>query len=317
MTKKHFNLCLSSIILLLSAVVGLPASAQQFDDLWATGSAVPGGTQQLTKRPDGQFRFIGKLNAGELKVMTTNEFRKGETRFLRPQFVDSYLINNGLAYSLTTDETQDGWVVSFQEDCYTIVVNPNNNTLKGELRYPWNEVLIAGSAFKGGSDRNEWKRDNMLPFVRDHENPYVFTWEGELGIYQNVVEPGRFKLEGQMTWGPRELHPYAQDEDILESTQMRIGGDDTKWSVSQPGTYRITVDLFNETIHSELINGAAPAAADFDQEATAVQNSRGGTAFPPAEKSIYNLGGVRQPALLSGINIVRQSDGTVRKVVMR
>ena len=120
-----------------------------------------------------------------------------------------------------------------------------------------------------------------------------------------------------MTWGPRELHPYVQDEDILESTQMRIGGDDTKWSVSQPGTYRITVDLFNETIHSELINGAAPAAADFDQEATAVQNSRGGTAFPPAEKSIYNLGGVRQPALLSGINIVRQSDGTVRKVVMR
>ena len=226
------------------------------EGLWLTGSAVPGGTQQLTRRPDGQYRFAGALNAGELKIMTTETFQKGTTQFLKPQLIDSYLINNGLNYSLTSDETQPGWVVSFAEDTYRILVDPTARRLTGELMLPWNEVLIAGSAFPGGSDQTEWKRDNMLPFVRSHDNPYVFTWEGELGIYQNVVEPGRFKLEGQMTWGPRELHPYAQGEDILTTTQVRSGGDDTKWSVTTPGTYRITVDLFNETIAGEIVRKA-------------------------------------------------------------
>ena len=92
----------------------------------------------------------------------------------------------------------------------------------------------------------------MLSFTRDRENPYVFTWEGWLGHF-NVVEPDRFKLEGQMTWGPRELHPFTQDEDIRTATQFRQGGDDTKWHVYQEGYYRITIDLSHETIHAEVI----------------------------------------------------------------
>ena len=294
--------------------------AQQFDELWATGSAVPNGTQQLVKRPDGQFRFAGALNAGEVKIMTTEVYQQGTTQFLKPQFVDSYLINNGLNYSVTTDVSQAGWVVLFQEDTYRFLIDPNARRLTGELMLPWNEVLIAGSAFPGGSDLVEWKRDNMLPFVRDHENPYVFTWEGELGVYNNVVEPGRFKLEGQMTWGPRELHPYVQDESILETTQMRMGGDDTKWNVSQQGTYRITVDLFNETIHAELIEASAAVSSyEGNDEVTAIESydlysideKRGRLA------SIYNLQGVRQPTLSQGMNIVKQADGSVSKVYIR
>jgi hypothetical protein len=102
----------------------------------------------------------------------------------------------------------------------------------------------------------------MLPFERDHEDPYVFTWTGELGIFSGVVEPGRFKLEGQMTWGPRELHPFTQDEDILGARQMRQGGDDTKWRVSKAGTYRITVNLFHETIEAELLTDAQQSETD-------------------------------------------------------
>lgn len=311
------QICITAILALSFTATSW---AQQFDELWATGSAVPNGTQQLVKRPDGQFRFAGALNAGEVKIMTTEVYQQGTTQFLRPQFVDSYLINNGLNYSVTTDVSQAGWVVSFQEDTYRFLIDPNARRLTGELMLPWNEVLIAGSAFPGGSDRVEWKRDNMLPFVRDHENPYVFTWEGELGVYNNVVEPGRFKLEGQMTWGPRELHPYVQDESILETTQMRMGGDDTKWNVSQQGTYRITVDLFNETIHAELIEASAAVSSyDGNDEVTAIENhdlcsmdeKRGRLA------SIYNLQGVRQPTLSQGMNIVKQADGSVSKVYIR
>ncbi len=304
--EKRQRYTAMTVILWLAAVM---AQAQDFQQLWVTGSAVPDGTCELTRRPDGQFRFAGALNAGELKIMTTEYYIKGTTQFLKPQLVDSYLINHGLNYTLTTDESQPGWVVSFQEDTYRLLVDPQARKVTGELMLPWNEVLIAGSAFPGGSDRVEWKRDNMLPFERDHDNPYVFTWVGELGTYDNVVEPGRFKLEGQMTWGPRELHPFAQDEDLLESTQMCTGGADNKWHVWQNGTYRITVDLFRETFHAELLYASSNAEVTGVEILNAENNE--------TSKKIYHINGTRYPQLRRGLNIVRYPDGTVRKVMCR
>ncbi len=291
---------------IICLLVAIPSLAQDFDELWATGSAVPDGTCQLVKRPDGQFRFAGALNQGELKIMTTETFQKGVTQFLKPQLVDSYLINKGLNYVITSDESQPGWVVSFQEDTYRFLVDPASRKVTGELMLPWNEVFIAGSAFEGGANHVEWNRNGMLPFERDHDNPYVFSWTGELGEFGGVVEPGRFKLEGQMTWGPRELHPYVQDEDLLSSTQMRQGGDDTKWHVYIPGTYHIVVDLFNETFHAELIAGANTYETD------GVDGIEGTSDGIPT--AVYNMGGVRMPSLQKGLNIVRTADGKVRKI---
>lgn len=291
---------------IICLLVAIPSLAQDFDELWATGSAVPDGTCQLVKRPDGQFRFAGALNQGELKIMTTETFQKGVTQFLKPQLVDSYLVNKGLNYVITSDESQPGWVVSFQEDTYRFLVDPASRKVTGELMLPWNEVFIAGSAFEGGANHVEWNRNGMLPFERDHDNPYVFSWTGELGEFGGVVEPGRFKLEGQMTWGPRELHPYVQDEDLLSSTQMRQGGDDTKWHVYIPGTYHIVVDLFNETFHAELIAGANTYETD------GVDGIEGTSDGIPT--AVYNMGGVRMPSLQKGLNIVRTADGKVRKI---
>lgn len=289
----------------------LPASAmaQGFEELWATGSAVPEGTCPLIKRPDGQFRFAGPLNAGELKIMTTEVYQKGTTQFLKPQLADSYLINYGLNYVVTSDVEQPGWVVSFQEDTYRFLVDPVARRVTGELMLPWNEVFIAGSAFEGGADNREWNRNGMLPFERDHDNPYVFSWTGQLAPYDNVVEPGRFKLEGQMTWGPRELHPYVQDENLLESTQMRMGGDDTKWHVYTEGTYHIVVDLFNETFHAELLSDHLLPQEDGVGEMVA----RPGNDAP----EVYSIGGVWLPSLQKGLNILRSPDGKVRKVWVR
>lgn len=291
---------------IICLLVAIPSLAQDFNELWATGSAVPDGTCQLVKRPDGQFRFAGALNQGELKIMTTETFQKGVTQFLKPQLVDSYLVNKGLNYVITSDESQPGWVVSFQEDTYRFLVDLTSRKVTGELMLPWNEVFIAGSAFEGGANHVEWNRNGMLPFERDHDNPYVFSWTGELGEFGGVVEPGRFKLEGQMTWGPRELHPYVQDEDLLSSTQMRQGGDDTKWHVYIPGTYHIVVDLFNETFHAELIAGANTYETD------GVDGIDGTSDGMPT--AVYNMGGVRMPSLQKGLNIVRTADGKVRKI---
>ena len=297
------------IIFLATLLLPVTINAQDFSALWATGSAVPNGTQQLVKRPDGNYCFTGALNVGEVKVMTTAIYQEGVTQFLKPQLVDSYLINKGLTYVLTKDESQAGWVVSFQEDTYRFVVDPSSKKLQGELFLPWNELLIAGSAFQNGSDNIEWKRDNMLPFVRDHEDPYIFTWEGELGIYDNVIEPGYFKLEGQMTWGPRELHPYQHGEDILNAQQICFGGNDNKWKVSKDGRYRITVNLYKETIHAELI----PASSQKIDETLGIDI----TTDDQTSSSVYNLSGMKQISPSPGLNIIRRSDGRIIKVVKR
>ncbi len=308
---KNSNL---SLILLIALVwVSADAMAQNFERLWATGTAVEEGSVELTRRPDGLFRFAGALKDGELKIQTTETFQKGVTQFLKPQLVDSYLINNGLRYTVTSDESQPGWVVSFSEETYRFLVDPAAHTVRGELCLPWNEVLIAGSAFAGGSNNVEWNRNAMLPFERDHEDPYVFTWTGELGIFSGVVEPGRFKLEGQMTWGPRELHPFTQDEDILGARQTRQGGDDTKWRVSKAGTYRITVNLFHETIEAELLTDAQQSETDGIHSPEA-QPSLSERALSPV---YYDANGMHLQHPRRGLNLVRMDDGTVRKVMVK
>lgn len=309
------NVMMRKIVFLLSILamnMSYTACAQSFEHLWATGSAVPDGqTIELTKRPDGQFRFVGTLISGELKIMTTETFKSGTTQFLKPQLIDSYLINKGITYQLTKDETQPGWVVSFQEDAYCFLVDPSNRVVTGELLFPWNEVLIAGSAFEGGSNDYEWSRDAMLSFEQDRDNPYVFSWTGVLGVYDNVIEPGRFKLEGQMTWGPREFHPFQQDEDILLSTQMRKGGPDTKWRVTKHGVYRIVIDIFHETFHAEYlskIRSIGDGTTDIEQIDEADDT---------APSLIYDLHGQARRSLKKGFNLVRMPDGRVRKMIVK
>ena len=301
---------IQTILLLITLLLPASLAAQGFTALWATGSAVPNGTQQLAKLPNGNFAFKGALNVGEVKVMTTETYQEGVTQFLKPQLTDSYLINKGLNYVTTKDASQPGWVVSFQEDYYHFVITPNDKKLQGELFFPWNELLIAGSAIRYGADNTEWKRDNMLPFVRDHEDPYLFTWEGELGIYNNVVEPGYFKLEGQMTWGPRELHPYQHGEDILDAQQVCIGGNDNKWKVTKNGRYRITVNLYSETIHAEML----PSSSYPSQEVLGISTTDGEASTPT---SVYDLNGMKRASLSPGLNIIRRTDGRIIKVAKR
>jgi len=91
----------------------------------------------------------------------------------------------------------------------------------------------------------------MLLMKQDIDNPCIWTWEGELKEHPQVEEPRSFKFQGQDRWGPKSLHPYTQGTDILKVGQLRTGGDDTKWEISQEGRYRITVDVFHETVKAE------------------------------------------------------------------
>ena len=216
-------------------------------DLWITGSAVPGGAQKLEKVADNDYKYAGRLNAGELRVSTAKKPHKGN-RYLTPTVADASLVNKGIAYSETTDAQSAAWQVVVSEDRYRLHVYTDKKVLHGEIFQPWGELFIAGGATEAG-----WHEGKMLLMKQDLNNPCLWTWEGELKRHPEVEEPTSFKFQGQDRWYPKNLHPYHQGTDVLKEHRLRTGGDDTKWKISRDGRYRIVVDLFHETIQAEIV----------------------------------------------------------------
>ena len=216
-------------------------------DLWITGSAVPGGAQKLEKVADNDYKYAGRLNAGELRLSTAKKPHKGN-RYLTPTVADASLVNKGIAYSETTDAQSAAWQVVVSEDRYRLHVYTDKKVLHGEIFQPWGELFIAGGATEAG-----WHEGKMLLMKQDLNNPCLWTWEGELKRHPEVEEPTSFKFQGQDRWYPKNLHPYHQGTDVLKEHRLRTGGDDTKWEISRNGRYRIVVDLFHETIQAEIV----------------------------------------------------------------
>ena len=245
--KKITQILVTALVTLHFSLFVSKAHAQT--ELWITGSAVPGGVQKLVTCPEGNFKYAGTLNEGELKIQTT-ETPEATTKYFTPRYVQSYIINNGIEYSSTTNANGDSWIVPFTENRYRIVVNIKNRKVTGELFVPWKELFMAGGAVSCG-----WQAFVMEQFTQDANDPNIFTWTGKLanGLGDANEQPLRFKLMGQDTWDPKSFHPYQQDEPILESTQMRYRETDDKWAIDRDGIYRITVNVFHETIHAEYL----------------------------------------------------------------
>ena len=161
---------------------------------------------------------------------------------------DADVVNRGLACKLTADAASPAWQVVVADDHYRLHVYTSQQQLRGEIVQPWGELFVGGGATASG-----WKEGKMQLMQRDIDNPYLWTWEGELKRHEGIEEPASFKFQGQDRWYPKALHPYAQDTDILKDTRLRTGGTDTKWTLSADGIYRITIDQFNETVKAVLV----------------------------------------------------------------
>lgn len=245
---KSLSYCSKLAATIATAVlVMLPSAIKAQSDLWIIGSAVPGGVQKLESRPNKTFNFAGSLNKGVLKIVSAENPVKG-TQYVIPRLEDTYIVNNGAPLTTSTDSTKQGWIVPFQEDYFRFTVDLSNKTLTGELFKPWTEVFIVGGALECG-----WNAFKMIEMTQDKNDPCVWEWTGELKTRTQFEEPSRFKFTGQDNWDPKVLHPYTQDENALTSTQMRSGGEDTKWAIDKDGYYHITLDIFRLTYKAEYI----------------------------------------------------------------
>ena len=232
--------------------------AQDMSHIWAIGTAVPGGVQELTPFPNNQFKYTGRLIEGGTLYFCNKDVPTAiGIRYIKPTYEDAYAVTGPITFTLTTarDSLASRWIVPLTEDVYRITIDINAKTLTGELFRPWNELFIVGGATECG-----WVTYTFLPFTRDEDEVCAWDWTGELKERPEFGEPRRFKFLGQNAWEPKALHPFSQDEDILGSTQLLTGGiGDNKWNVRQEGYYHIRVDVFRESVHAEYL-GAAPSS---------------------------------------------------------
>ena len=231
-------------------------------NVYITGSAVPGGEViPLEKWEDGTFKFHGPLLPGDLYIINTNEI-KATTRYYAPRLDNSCIVNDGISYSLTADKEKAAWIVFNGADNYRFTLNTSSRILSGELFNWWYEAWIVGGCTEDG--QGGWKLEAGRPMVQNPTNPYEWTWVGELKNYTSNVESKRFKILGQYGWNPKSLHPYRQDASILKAKQaIYNNSNDYKWIIGQDGYYRITCNVFLETVAGEYLGTELPDAMDY------------------------------------------------------
>ena len=262
-----------------SLSAGSPSSRNQIaraayvSKLYVRGSAIPGGVQELTPfNSRTYFKYHGKLLPGTFVITTSEQHRSG-ARYYKPAQFDSNVVNDGINYTSTTDSTAATWNVLFEADNYRFTVTPSSSTagtMKGELFTWWYESWICGGCVEDNQTpgAGNWQITSGKAMEQSSLNPYEWTWTGELRNYTSNDEPKRFKINGQYGWSPKVLHPFRQDESILTASEIWYNGtSDYKWSIVKDGFYRITVNVFEETISGEYLGNDPDGVVSVKSEA--------------------------------------------------
>jgi len=210
----------------------------------------------LEKWEDGSYKFHGALQPGELYLITTDGITSN-TYYYAPRLVGSNIVNDGVNYSLTAKGESAAWTVTAKADNYRFTVIQSSRILRGEIFTWWYETWIVGGCTQDG--QGGWNLEAGKPMVQNPNNPYEWTWVGELKDYSGNVESKRFKILGQYGWNPKSFHPYRQDASILKAKQaIYNNSNDYKWSIDQDGYYRITCNVFLETVTGEYLGTELP-----------------------------------------------------------
>lgn len=242
--------------------------------LYLIGDAAPNGwdagkATELTGNAatPGRFTWLGRLNPGEFKFITT-----------LGQFLPSYNkggADNKLVYRTADSQPDDKFVVT-AGGSYSITVDLLESTIElaaGPAAPPYSELWIVGDATPNG-----WNINDPNKLRVDRSNPYVFT-------YNEVLKGGEFKFPTATgNWGTDFYMPLVNYQD-LTSTGLQLvrgGSPDLKWKITDPGAYKIKLDL--ETMKIEIkpftpytrlwmVGDATPAGWNIDNPTPMVKDA--------------------------------------------
>lgn len=230
--------------------------------LYMVGDATPNGWSidsptPLTPTADDALVFVweGPLYKGEMKLCLT--VGSWDAAFIRPEI-------HGTEINKTATVNQKFEMHAGDPDNKWRVTEAGEYRLTFDLRHwqmstEWlGEIVVKKDPLEsetlymvGDATPNGWSMDNPTPLTRDASNKYLFTWEGNLNT-------GDMKacLEPDGTFSCPFLRPSSGDVEISSagvsaSDFVYTTNPDDKWHVTEAGSYSITFDLENYTIHVE------------------------------------------------------------------
>lgn len=107
----------------------------------------------------------------------------------------------------------------------------------------------------GGATAGEWQLNATTPIEPSADNSDIYIWEGELKGASD------FKILTNLAdgWNAPTIHPLTANSPIGRETitdapfACYVGGEDYKWWVEVPGTYKLTFNIKDFTMSSEFI----------------------------------------------------------------
>lgn len=233
------------------------------DAFYIVGDATPNGWNidaptALTKTDTYIFEYDGPLSTGDFKACCSTG--SWDVPFVRPSLSDATLGADGFsspdfAYTTAPDDkwsvTQGGdYHLVFDLEHWTVSATFNGTTEPDKTPIDTPTLFMIGDATPGG-----WSMDDASEFTRSADNPYIFTWHGQL-----VEGSMKACTERDGTFSCPFLRPSSPDVAISASGVdapdfIYTTGPDDQWRVTQAGEYTITFDLEHWTISAVADGG--------------------------------------------------------------
>ncbi len=226
----------SSNILVIKVTPYTPVTAT----LYLIGDATPNGWDNNLATPltasattPGEFTWDGHLSSGNLKFITT-----------LGQFLPSYnkgADDNHLIYRDDYGQPDDQFVISTPGN-YTITLNllDLSISLVTSSVPPYKKLWMLGDATPSG-----WNINTPDEMRVDSSNLFVFK-------YNEILTAGEFKIPTATGNFTTDYYMPLTNHPDITSTGVQLvqnGDPDLKWQITNPGPYKITLDLQNLTIN--------------------------------------------------------------------
>ena len=228
---------------LLNLTISIVASSEPaYSRLWMLGDAIPTGwniDNPAEMRVDESNKFFFTYNeilsVGEFKIpVSTGNFG---TDYYMPLVNNQDLAETGV--QLVPGGNPDyKWKIT-EAGAYKIKLDIQTPSISIQKFEPFTQIYMVGDATPTG-----WNIDNPTPLTPNPQNPYEFSYEGNLNV-------GEFKFPVETgDWGGDFFMPMINYQD-LEKTEMKFvpgGQPDNKWKINTAGNYRIVINQLYETI---------------------------------------------------------------------
>jgi len=205
--------------------------------LYLIGDATPNGWDANNatplKRDENNptiFHYKGALYAGQFKFITDIG-----------QFVPSY--------NMGSDSTRLFYRTDFSQPDNQFTVNSAGNyKITVDLyKLTINIVKLAGPPYSqlwivGDATPNGWDIGNAAEMRRDPGDHFIFQ-------YNEILNSGEFKIATKKDFNAPFYRPTMNHPDISSTAvQLNAGDPDNKWYITNPGAYKITLNLHDTTI---------------------------------------------------------------------